>query len=153
MKKILFLSIGILNTLACQATPTTPNSGLTVRLNDNQHQTRGLVGDLQSTLKETQTALANLPKTLSDLLPSVTNIQKLLLSASIIALGYRCCKYGLSHANSAWNLYTNKDTKSGMEKLNRSRSFWHTVAAVSFFIGGSCAFLGAKKLPDMLYAF
>lgn len=143
MKKLVALNVIALCTIFCV---TMPNN-----LNDmHGAQTRGLVGDLQSTLKETQTALANLPQTLSSLLPTVTNIQKLLLSAAIIGLGYRCCKYGLSKINKAAKLYSEADaTDKGKHKYAQSKSY--AIAGTGFWTTGVCLLLLTQQLAHAAF--
>lgn len=126
---------------------TSPSNqpGFTLTLNDTPNgQTRGLI-------KDTQTALANLPQTISSMLPTVNNIQKLLLSASLIGLGYQSCKYGLSKFNTASKLY-NKSDDSEKGKKRYSQSKWYALAGSSFLMAGACLLWHAQRIANLAYS-
>lgn len=144
--------ITTLYTTQCFTEPN-PNTQptLTLSLNDAAHApTKGLISDLQSTLQETQIAIANFPQTLSSMLPTVSNIQKLLLSGAIIGLGYRCCKYGIAQFNKASKLYGKRDdTEQGKRRYALSKSV--ALSASSFFLAGTCMLLCAQRLANLVY--
>ena len=104
---------------------------------------KGLIGDLQTTLN-------NLPQTISSMLPTVSNIQKLFLTAAIIGLGYQSCTYGLSKCNTATKLHSKSDdSEKGKRKYRQST--WYALAGGSFFLAGTCMLLCAQRIANFAY--
>lgn len=144
MKKLLFL-ISVLQVIPNFANlPTNNQHPLNITINDpTAHSTRGLIGDLQ-------TAITNFPQTLSSVLPTVSNIQKLLLSGAIIGLGYQCCKYGLSKYNRATKLRSKSDdSEKGKQKFIQSK--WFTLTGSGFILAGACMLLCAQRIANCAY--
>lgn len=152
MKKIVLviLSLQTLSNINCIASPASDQPSLTLTIKANTHNTRGLIGDLHDTLQETQHAITNFPQTLSSMLPSVNNLQKLLLCGSIIGLGYTCCKYGIAKLKTASKLYCKRDKPTkGQKNYDSCKS--HAFFGSCFFFTGSCMLLFAQRIANLVY--
>lgn len=135
----------IILTMPCivQAYPNN-EPALTISLNNSTHGAhRGLI-------KDTQTTLANLPQAIASMLPTVSNIQKLLLSASLIGLGYQSCKYGLSNYKTASDLYS-KSNESEKDKQRYSQSKLLALTGTSFIMMGACLLWYAQRIATIAY--
>ena len=140
MKKILGLLFLLQGTINFADLPNSNQLPSNTTLNNVTRAThKGLVSDLQ-----------NLPQTISAMMPTVSNIQKLLLSGAIIGLGYQCCRYGLSKYNSAIELRSqSNDTEK--EKRKHAQSQWYALTGGSFLLAGTCLLLCAQRIANFAY--
>ncbi len=144
MKKLLFLIPVLYIASGFADLPTSGSKPLNLTIHDAAAlPTKGLIGDLQ-------TAVVNFPQTLSSILPTTNNMQKLLLSAAIIGLGYQCCKYGIAKFNKATELRSLSDaTEKGKQRSAQSKSF--ALAGSGFILAGTWLLLCAQRIANFAY--
>lgn len=140
MKKILFLLFILQDMHSVAQLPHNNQTSTSATLDGaSRNPNRGLV-----------TELKNLPQTISSMMPTISNIQKLLLSSALIGLGYQCCKYGLSKYNKATKLYNKvDDTEKGKNKLTQSK--WHSLTGSGFLLAGAFILLSAQRIAHLAY--